>query len=211
MRLICQSRDSAPRISDKPGFGRRTVVIATLAALPCFTTVVAAQDSTASQARPNTQEFGIDAGMTVGFGTRSSVRITVPAERARLGFFLNPDTHWSIEPAAGLSYTAVKDTRGSLDYSLELGALYHFKPPTAALPGPNTVLYARPFIGLTGQAGGGGSNADFRMGAGLGIKKPFRDILAFRLEANAGYGFHNEAVLLGAFAGVSVFTHHRVL
>ena len=30
--------------------------------------------------------------------------------------------------------------------------------------------------------------------------------LAWRLEANAGYGFDNEAFRIGAFAGLSFFT-----
>ena len=186
-------------------------LLGTLAVIPCLGVTLDAQDSTtAVKQRPNTQEFGIDAGMLVGLGSESSFQLTLPAERARVGFFLNNDTRWSIEPAAGLSYVVTKDSRGELTYDVEVGGLYHFQPPSNVTQGLNAVGYVRPFIGVNGVAGGGGSNADFSMGAGLGIEKPWRQSLAFRFEANAGYGFHNQAFRLGAFVGVSVFTHRRI-
>ena len=182
-----------------------------LIALVCVATPAMSQDSARVIPRTNTQEFGIDAGMVLGLGTLSSFQLTVPAARARVGFFLPNNSHWSLEPAAFLSYEVQKDTRGSLLYDVEMGALYHLHPTGDVVKGVTSVPYIRPFVGVTGVAGGGGSTADFKAGAGLGVKIPWREMIAFRLEANAGYGFHTEAFQLGAFAGVSVFTHHRVL
>jgi hypothetical protein len=42
-------------------------------------------------------------------------------------------------------------------------------------------------------------------GAGLGIKVPWRTDLAWRLEANLGYGFDNKTGRLGLLAGLSYF------
>jgi hypothetical protein len=76
------------------------------------------------------------------------------------------------------------------------------------------VVYVRPFIGVAGITGGGsddvdddsGSDAEFSVGTGLGVKIPWRQDLAWRLEANVGYGFDNEAFRLGLLAGLSFFT-----
>lgn len=192
-------------------FLRTRFVPIALATLPCVASPLVAQDTAAALHRTSLQEFGIDAGMTIGLGSLSSVQLTLPAARARIGFFLPQNSHWSIEPAGFVSYEAVKDTRGSLLYDVEFGALYHMRPTGDLAKGTIAVPYIRPFIGVDGVAGGGGSTGDFRAGAGLGIKIPWREMIAWRLEANAGYGFHTNAFQLGAFAGVSVFTHHRVL
>lgn len=207
-----QLRLLATRVRRARGPRGLRAVASAIIAVPCVAAPLLAQDSTtAVKQRPNTQEFGIDAGLAAGLGSQSSVQVTVPAARARVGFFLNNDTRWSLEPSAFLSYTAIKNTRGALDYDFEAGALYHFRPPSNVMQGQNAVAYVRPFIGVNGVAGGGGSNADFIMGAGLGIEKPWRESLAFRFEANAGYGFNNEALQLGALVGISVFTHRRIL
>lgn len=167
--------------------------------------VLGAQGTSPTHA-PNTQEFGIDAGATFGLGKQSSVQITLPAARARVGFFLNNNSRWSIEPAAFLSYAKVKGVDGKFVYDVQLGALYHFRTPSdvfSAIHAP--VAYVRPFIGESG-ASGGGSNNEFSAGAGLGVKIPWRPDIAFRFEGNLGYGFTNKAARLGAFAGMSFFT-----
>ena len=154
---------------------------------------------------PNTLELGIDAGLILGLGDQSSLSFDVPAARARVGFF-RPNSRWSIEPAAGLSYNKVEDADGILFYDLEVGALYHFRPPTDIEAAQRaSVAYTRPFINLSGYTGDNGDN-ELSAGAGLGIKVPWRNQLAFRLEGNLGYGFDNEAFRLGAFAGLSFFT-----
>ncbi len=158
---------------------------------------------------PNTREYGLDAGAVIALGDQSGFQIDVPAARARIGYFLNNNSRWSVEPAIGLSYIKVEDADGSLFYNLEGGALYHFSPPQqlADLAEANRVrvVYARPFLNLTGVTGDDG-DSEFSAGAGLGVKVPWRAGLALRLETNLGYGFDNEAVRLGAFAGVSFFT-----
>ena len=162
-----------------------------------------------AQGRP--LEMGLDAGAVFGLGDQSSVDITLPASRARLGFFLT-DTRWSIEPALGLSYTKVEDTDGIFTYDVELGALYHLRPFVVATADESEVIarvnapYVRPFIGFTGFTGGDTDDNEFSIGTGLGIKIPWRRQIAWRLEANAGYGFSNDAFRLGALAGFSFFT-----
>jgi len=157
----------------------------------------------------NTKEFGLDAGLVVGLGDISSVQIALPTARARIGYFLANDSRWSLEPAVGLNYIKVEGGDGALFYNLEAGALYHFAPPSGLMDVAEanrvSVVYARPFINLSGVTGDGG-DSEFSAGGGLGVKIPWRSGLAWRLEANAGYGFDNEAFRLGAFAGISFFT-----
>jgi hypothetical protein len=50
-------------------------------------------------------------------------------------------------------------------------------------------------------------DSELSIGGGLGLKVPWRPQLAWRLEGNVGYGFDNEVFRLGAFAGLSFFTH----
>jgi hypothetical protein len=155
-----------------------------------------------------TLELGLDAGAVLGLGDISSVTLNLPAARARVGFFLHNFRRWSVEPAALLSYTDAEDADGVLFYNLEAGALYHFRPPGELgqfeEAGGRAVAYARPFVNVTGATGGGDS--EISLGAGLGLKVPWRAQLAWRFEANVGYGFDNEAARLGAFAGLSFFT-----
>ena len=185
---------------------RPIIVISTLVALMAATASVATAQGPTVRNPPNTLEFGIDAGAQFGLGDVSTVQITLPAARARVGFFLNNDSRWSIEPAAFMSYSKAEGGDGVFVYNLEVGGLYHFRTPsmvTAALPA--TVTYVRPFIGVTGFTGDN-SDSEFSAGAGLGVKLPWRQSLAWRLEANTGYGFDNKAWRIGALAGLSFFT-----
>jgi hypothetical protein len=179
-------------------------VFVTLVGLLAVTASTATAQARAIQ--PATLEFGIDAGATFGLGDKSSVQITLPASRLRVGYFL-PNSRWSIEPATFLSWTKVEDADGVFVYDLELGALYHLAPPAdiSATP-PQSVVYVRPFIGVTGVSSGGSDDSEFFIGAGLGVELPWRPNLAWRLEANTGYGFDNQAFRLGLLAGLSFFT-----
>lgn len=154
-------------------------------------------------ARGFTQEMGLDAGLQVGLGDVSSFVIDLPAARMRIGFF-QPASRWSLEPALGLSYFKAEGADGVLFYNIEGGALYHFRPAGDLRAMGATVAYIRPFVGING-ATGDDSDSEVSAGAGFGIKIPWQQDLAWRLEANAGYGFDNEAFRLGAFAGVSFF------
>jgi hypothetical protein len=172
----------------------------------CAATSAVAQGPTVTNP-PNSEELGIDAGAVFGLGSPSSVQITLPAARARIGFFLNNNSRWSLEPAAFLSYSKVSDAPGVFLYDLEAGALYHFRTPSDVYTRTHaSVAYVRPFVGVAGSSGGGTSSSEFSAGAGLGVKIPWRPYLAWRLEANAGYGFKNDAFRIGAFAGLSFFT-----
>ena len=154
------------------------------------------------------REIGFDAGIIVGLGDQSSIGIDVPAARARIGFLLPGNSSWSIEPAMGLSYQKVEEADGILFYNIETGLLYHFSPParladeTAADRG--SVMYVRPFANISGYTGDNGDN-EVSLGAGLGVKVPWRAAVAWRLEGNLGYGFDNEAFRLGALVGLSFF------
>jgi hypothetical protein len=196
----------------------RTASAAAFVGAALLAAPLAAQTPNAVTQPTRTQEFGLDAGLNIGLGDQSSVSFALPASRARVGFFLTNDTRWSIEPAIGLNYLKVEDSDGNLNYELELGALYHFAPPTnltgglGGTGGPivrSSVAYARPFIGLNGSTGGDG-DTEVSVGAGLGVKVPWRETLAWRAEANLGYGFDNEALRVGALLGVSFFTRNLI-
>ncbi len=155
-------------------------------------------------------ELGIDAAAVFGLGDQSSVNINLPGSRFRMGFF-QPGSRISIEPAAGLAYNKVEGADGIFRYDLELGALYHFRPIVIATADEGEIVaratspYVRPFVGLTGFTGGDTDDNEFSAGVGLGTKVAWRRDLAFRLEANLGYGFDNDAARIGLLAGLSFF------
>jgi hypothetical protein len=165
----------------------------------------------AAQGVGRAAELGIDAAAVFGLGSQSSIDINLPGSRFRIGFFTE-GSRISIEPAVGLGYNKVEGVDGIFRYDLELGLLYHFAPITMSTASTRrittrvTTPYLRPFVGIVGfSAGGGGSDSEVTAGAGLGIKIPWRTDLAWRLEANLGYGFDNKAGRIGALAGLSYF------
>jgi hypothetical protein len=169
-----------------------------------------AQNAVAINQTPNTIEIGADAGLTFGLGKQSFIQLDFPAQRARLGFFLNNDSRVSVEPSLGFSTIKVKDQDASTGYNAELGALYHFRSARLITDVSNrqSVSYIRPFVGVNGAiVGGEGDNLnDPYVGAGLGIKIPYRTNIAFRAEANLGYGFDSDAARVGLNLGLSFFT-----
>jgi hypothetical protein len=185
-------------------------IAAALAAVALVAPAARAQNAVAIAQVPNAIEIGADAGAVFGLGGQSSVNITLPARRARVGFFLNNDSRISIEPAVGFGYNKEEDKSGTLQYNVEAGALYHFRPARLITDVANraAVSYVRPFIGFEGETrGGSASNTnEFFAGAGLGVKVPYRTNIAVRAEANIGYGFDNEAARLGLNLGLSFFT-----
>jgi hypothetical protein len=192
---------------------------AVIGGLALATTALAQSPAAVSQP-PRTQEFGIDAAAAFGLGSDSYTNIGLPASRARVGFFLSNESRWSLEPAVGLFYSDSEGGDGALAYELEFGTLYHFAP-TGDLVGRlgrdaeqavrRSVLYARPFVNLSGVTGGeGDGDSRVSLGAGLGVKVPWRESLAFRYEANLGYDIDNEALRLGVSAGLSFFTRNLI-
>jgi hypothetical protein len=169
-----------------------------------------AQNAAAVVQTPNTIEIGADAGATFGLGEVSSVNITLPAQRARVGFFLNNDSRVSIEPAVGFGYNKAEGQPGQTNYLLEAGALYHFRPARLITDVANraAVSYARPFVGFTGVSLGGDAKNENEVfaGFGVGVKIPYRTNIAVRAEANLGYGFDNDAARIGVNLGLSFFT-----
>ena len=186
------------------------ITAAALAGVVLAAPAVRAQNSGAIAQRPNVIEIGADAGLTFGLGDQSSVDFNFPAQKARLGFFLNNDSRVSVEPAVGLTYGKTKGAPSVSTYTAEVGALYHFQPARLITDVSNraTVAYVRPFVGFEGQSiGGGGKNDnEFFAGAGVGVKVPYRTNIAIRAEANVGYGFDNDAARIGLNLGLSFFT-----
>jgi len=181
-----------------------------LAAVALLTPAARAQNAAAIAQAPNSIEIGADAGAVFGLGAQSSIDVDFPAQRARLGFFLNNDSRISIEPALGFSTRKVEDNPANTNFSAEVGALYHFRPARLITDVANraAVSYVRPFAGFEGNIAGGNVRDDqeFFAGAGIGVKVPYRTNIALRAEANIGYGFDNEAARIGLNLGLSFFT-----
>lgn len=187
------------------GAARLSFPLLSLAGALALPAVLQAQEGPEVSSRRGTQELGIDAGATFALGDQSSVLIDLPAARARMGFFRGPNPRWSFEPAIGLSFVKVEDADARLSYNIEAGALYHLQPGGDLATLGATVAYIRPFVGLVGFTGSGG-DSELSLGGGFGVKIPWRESLAWRFEANTGYGLDNEAWRLGANVGVSFFT-----
>ncbi len=121
-----------------------------------------------------------------------------------MGFAVTPNL--SLEPSASLDLVSADGSRFT-SYTLGVGALYHFSTDRTRLQ-----PYVRPFIeyfhsstttssGATVSAGG-----STIYGAGLGVKLPVNDRLAWRLEG-AVDGNSSIKGRLKLLAGFSIFTH----
>lgn len=186
--------------------GAAALTAAALAAALMLPVIAGAQAGPQVEQSSGTQELGLDAAAVFALGDQSSVLIDLPAARARIGFFgRGPNARWSLEPAIGLSFVKVEDADARLNYNIEAGALYHFRPAGELAQRGARVSYLRPFVGLVGFTGSGGDN-EVTLGGGFGVKVPWRDQLAWRLEANTAYGLDNQAWRLGANVGLSFFT-----
>lgn len=169
---------------------RSTLAMASIAAV----TVIPA---TAHAQAELPREFGIDAGVMFGLGDESFTSIGIPAQKLRIGFFRNAT--FSIEPYGTLNYFKQEGFDDVTSINLGTGLLYHFSPDREA-----NQVYVRPFAEMN-YISGGESNTDFGIGAGLGIKVPWRERFAWRFEAALGYAFDAEATTLNLGAGVSFF------
>ncbi|MDB4886564.1 MAG: outer membrane protein beta-barrel domain [Gemmatimonadetes bacterium] len=194
---------------------RRILSIASLAVLALSTTA-SAQRGRASSPSPSSGaspvELGLDAGITIGTGgTNNGTSFNFPVQSVRAGFMFTPA--WSIEPSLGLSRNS--NDNGSLTtYSVGVGALYHFSPVRTA-----SQVYVRPFVNLIGFSSKDivsstttvtTSDNMTELGVGLGVKLPWQDRLAWRLEANLSHLSEKVAsgdTRIGLLAGVSYFTH----
>lgn len=151
---------------------------------------------------PMPREFGIDGGATIGFGDLEGTAIQFPAQNFRVGFFRSPTT--SIEPFGSLNYFSFGDA-DITQVSVGTGVLYHFSPDRA-----RGQAYVRPFAAVDFVSGGGESETQFQVGGGLGVKVPWQDRFAWRLEAALGYAVETGDLpggpTLGLLAGLSFFT-----
>jgi hypothetical protein len=147
-------------------------------------------------------ELGIDAGASIGFDAPRVTVISIPVPAVRLGFYLNDRV--SVEPKVG--FQSVHDNTGtSTDFSAQVGVLFHFENNPVGRG-----LYVRPFVGILGEKATGYSETRTVVGGGLGVKEPFANRFASRLEVNYS---HVSAVTdepaannLGILFGISVFS-----
>lgn len=166
-------------------------------------TLLAATASIAgAQQRQLPAELGMDAGVSIGFDTPRVTTISLPVPAVRLGFYMSDRV--SLEPKFGfLSYH--DGTGTSSAYSAELGLLYHFENNPVGRG-----IYARPFVGFLGSKNPGTSDTQTLFGAGIGLKEPFANRFASRLEVNYSHvtaptgGSATSA--LGILFGISVFS-----
>ena len=85
--------------------------------------------------------------------------------------------------------------------SLGVGVLFHMTPDRT-----RSQIYFRPFAGFTSASGFGQSESDPNLGIGLGLKTPFANRLATRLEAFLAHQFEtNGTTSLGVLFGLSFF------
>lgn len=154
-----------------------------------------------SSAAQNPVEFGVDAGVSVRFGSPTLTAVQIPTHRLRIGFF--PTARVSIEPAFGLN--VLSGDGGSLTtFDFQLGLLFHAHANRA-----KPQVYIRPFACVSG-ASGVVSGTAFEAGAGLGVKIPLQERIGTRLEAGFGHDFASSGSsgnTLSLGIGLSFFTH----
>ena len=181
---------------------RRVLSFAALSLIAIASTASAqrtARSSSMASANPS-PELGVDAGLQFTLDDPKTTSFQIPIQGIRVGFYLSPEI--SLEPSLRLNYTSF-DGGHLTTYGLGLGMLYHFSTSRAA-----NQMYVRPFIGLDGISGDGGSDSAFSFGAGFGVKMPIGNRFASRWEANFSHASNDGATqnALGLLAGLSVYT-----
>ena len=181
---------------------RRVLSFAALSLIAIASTA-SAQRTTRSSSMASVNpspELGVDAGLQFTLDDPKTTSFQIPIQGIRVGFFLSPEI--SLEPSLRLNYTSF-DGGHLTTYGLGLGMLYHFSTSRAA-----NQMYVRPFIGLDGISGDGGSDSAFSFGAGFGVKMPIGNRFATRWEANFSHASNDGATqnAIGLLAGLSVYT-----
>ena len=180
---------------------RRVLSFAALSLIAIASTASAQRTTRSSMASANpSPEIGVDAGLQFTLDDPKTTSFQIPIQGIRVGFYLSPEI--SLEPSLRLNYTSF-DGGHLTTYGLGLGMLYHFSTSRAA-----NQMYVRPFIGLDGISGDGGSDSAFSFGAGFGVKMPIGNRFASRWEANFSHASNDGATqnALGLLAGLSVYT-----
>jgi hypothetical protein len=195
---------------------RRILSIAALSVL-VFSSTAGAQRGTSSSAGSSgmgtAMELGLDGGVSFGTGgTNNSTLFDAPIKNVRVGFLVSPQ--WSVEPSLSLSRQS-QGNQSNTQYAIGVGGLYHFSAVRA-----QNQIYVRPFVNFLGfrstvQNPGTPATTTTtsttlnELGAGVGVKMPWRDRLAWRLEAGMSHfskpldGSNNR---IGLLVGVSYFT-----
>jgi hypothetical protein len=172
------------------------------AALSILTLGASASAQRAGSMASPSPEVGMDAGILFRLTSPSVTTLAIPMPLVRMGFFVSPVL--SIEPSLGISSFSGGGLSGT-DYTVGVGALYHFSPSRAA-----NQFYVRPFLSINGSSGDAGSGSSVAFGVGGGLKIPLRDRIATRLEANfahdGGRNGGGSSDMLGLLAGLSVYT-----
>ena len=145
-------------------------------------------------------ELGMDAGVSIGLDEPKVTTVGLPFRAFRVGFFFADNL--SLEPAFGLTSVHVNDDTFTT-YEAALGVLLHL-----AQERTGSGIYVRPFAGVTGVSGGGASDSNGFVGAGVGVKIPWGDRrLATRLEGNFSHSFEGDGTnAIGLLVGLSFFT-----
>lgn len=180
---------------------RRVLSFAALSLIALASTASAQRTTRSSMASANpSPELGVDAGLQFTLDDPKTTSFQIPIQGIRMGFYLSPAI--SLEPSLRLNYTSF-DGGHITTYGVGLGMLYHFSTSRAA-----NQLYVRPFIGLDGISGDGGSDSAFSFGAGFGVKVPMGNRFATRWEANFSHASNDGATqnAIGLLAGLSVYT-----
>ncbi len=166
--------------------------------------VLALAAATAGAQTPQPKEIGVDAGVIIGLGDNAITTVSIPAQAFRVGFPIG--TRTSLEPKFGIVIRTGNDDTYS-QYRAELGLVYSLG--SSRYPGAyqRAGLFVRPFLGLAGASGGGDSDANGILGAGLGVRMPIMSRLSSRFEANFAHQFGNgDANEIGLLAGLSFYT-----
>jgi hypothetical protein len=151
-------------------------------------------------------EIGMDAMLSrqshkTDFGSSSATFFQVPVQQIRVAVPMTPTI--SLEPSLGYIH-ASSDGSSSDVFSGELGLLVHFNENRKQPQG-----FVRPLIGIDDNALFGAGGTHFTAGAGLGMKVPATDRIAFRFELRYKHQFESDDVsgnLFGLAAGLSFFT-----
>lgn len=187
---------------------RRILSVAALALLSLSTAAHAQRGGTTGGQMP--LEFGVDGSLSFGTGgTNNSVEFGLPVPSVRVGFHMSPA--WSVEPSISLYRTSVTNSSETA-YQIGLAGLYHFSPSRTA-----NQFYARPFlnyVGATDKVTSGTttvstSSSMTEIGAGFGVKMPWRERLMWRVEGNISHlseKVPSGDTRVGATFGLSYFT-----
>jgi hypothetical protein len=152
-------------------------------------------------AAQNPVELGIDGGFTFRLNDPSGVVAQFPTGHFRVAF--PAGSKLAVEPRFSFNYIKFSGVDAVYTMTADLGLMFHFKSA-----GAGSRPYLRPFAGIDLIGGGGSTDSQFHLGAGIGVKLPMKtDRMALRLEGGLSKGLEDGGTT-GVFAliGLSFFT-----